>query len=128
MLTCPGFINNLLVMNSDTLNHVFSALADPTRRGMLSQLAEGQSNVRSLAEHYRISQPAISKHLRVLERAGLITKAKKGRESIVKANPQPMEDAASWIGVYARYWHAHFDAVEDYLETTGKTFAKEHDL
>ena len=115
-------------MNNDALNQVFSALADPTRRGMLAQLSEGQSNVRSLAEHYKISQPAISKHLRVLERAGLITKAKNGRESIVKANPRPMEDAASWIGVYAKYWHAHFDAVEDYLESTGKTFARERDL
>ena len=70
-------------MNEMKLNTVFSALADPTRRGMLAQLAAGETNVHTLAEKYDISQPAISKHLRVLERAGLITRTKKGRENSV---------------------------------------------
>ena len=111
-------------MNNEQLSTVFSALSDSTRRGMLSQLADGEANVRTLAERYEISQPAISKHLRVLERAGLITRTKRGRENIVKANPRPMEDAADWIRIYAKYWRMHFDAVESYLTAEGKLLAK----
>lgn len=117
--------NNLLVMNSEKLSAVFSALSDPTRRGMLAQLADGQANVRTLAERYEISQPAISKHLRVLEKAGLIKKTRSGRESIVKADPRPMEDAAHWIQVYASFWRQHFDAVEEYLAAEGKLLSRE---
>lgn len=103
-------------MNQDRqLDRVFAALSDPTRRGMLAQLAEGDSNVRSLVEHYDMSQPAISKHLQVLERAGLVSRTKKGRESIVRADPRPMEEAASWIQHYAQFWAAQFEDVETYL-------------
>lgn len=107
-------------MNTEELSNVFSALSDATRRSMLSRLADGESNVRTLADCYEISQPAISKHLRVLERAGLVKRAKRGRESIVKADPKPMEDAADWIRIYASYWRTHFDAVEEYLSSNGK--------
>ena len=111
-------------MNEEQLTTVFSALSDSTRRGMLSQLAGGESNVRTLAEQYEISQPAISKHLRVLERAGLITRTKQGRENIVKADPKPMEDAADWIQIYAKYCRMHFDAVENYLAAEGQLLEK----
>ncbi|MEO1242101.1 MAG: metalloregulator ArsR/SmtB family transcription factor [Pseudomonadota bacterium] len=105
-----------MVMNEASLNQVFSALSDPTRRGMLAQLAEGEANVRSLAQRYEMSQPAISKHLRVLESAGLITRTKRGRENIVRVDPRPIEDARTWIGYYARFWRQQFDDVEQYLQ------------
>ena len=110
-----------MVMNEASLNKVFSALADPTRRGMLAQLADGASNVRSLAEHYEMSQPAISKHLRVLEGAGLITRTKHGRENIVRVDPTPIEEANTWIDCYARFWRRQFDDVDQYLRASGKT-------
>ncbi|MEM9616827.1 MAG: metalloregulator ArsR/SmtB family transcription factor [Pseudomonadota bacterium] len=103
-------------MNAISLNQVFSALSDPTRRGMLAQLAEGEANVRSLAQRYEMSQPAISKHLRVLESAGLITRTKRGRENIVRVDPRPIEEARTWIGCYARFWRQQFDDLEQYLQ------------
>ena len=104
-----------MVMNRANLDDVFSALSDSTRRGMLAQLSNGATNVGSLAKRYDISQPAISKHLRVLERAKLINRTKRGRENIVQVNPKPIEEAATWIEHYARFWRIQFDAVEDYL-------------
>lgn len=83
---------------------------------MLAQLAEGEANVRSLAQRYEMSQPAISKHLRVLEGAGLITRTKRGRENIVRVDPRPIEDARTWIGCYAQFWRQQFDDVEQYLQ------------
>ncbi len=109
-------IHNYMVMNDVSLNNVFSALSDPTRRGMLAQLALGETNVGSLAEKYDISQPAISKHLRVLERAGLITRTKLGRENIVRVDPRPIDDVTTWIGRYAQFWRLQFDDVEQYLQ------------
>lgn len=97
------------------LDLVFSALSDPTRRGMLERLADGETNVRTLAEPCEMSQPAVSKHLRVLERAGLIRRSKRGREHHIRVDPRPIEEAATWIGHYARLWHQQFDAVEEYL-------------
>ena len=107
-------------MNNHDLDFVFAALSDSTRRGMLAQLARGESNVSSLAEEYEISQPAISKHLRVLERANLITREKRGRENIVRVDPRPIEDAQKWIALYSKFWRLQFDAVEDYLISQGK--------
>ena len=97
------------------LDTVFSALSDETRRGMLAQLAKGEANISALAERYTMSQPAISKHIKVLERAGLITKSKRGREIIVRVNPAPMKEARDWISYYAQFWEDQFDAVEAYL-------------
>ena len=103
-------------MNSTQLDSVFSALSDSTRRGMLAQLAKGETNITALAEPYNISQPAISKHIRVLERAGLIEKKKQGREYLIRANPAPAEHARDWIAYYTRFWNEQFDAVDDYLK------------
>ncbi|WP_306250300.1 helix-turn-helix transcriptional regulator [Parvularcula sp. IMCC14364] len=103
-------------MQKIELDLVFSALADPTRRGMLAQLAQGETNVGALAESYAMSQPAISKHVRVLEKAGLIKRKKHGRQHLIRVNPQPIEEAQSWIGQYARFWKSQFDAVDAYLE------------
>lgn len=112
-LTARSLLYNHLVMVK--LDTVFAALSDPTRRGMLAQLAHGEANVGALAAHYEMSQPAISKHLRVLENAGLVTRTKSGRESIIRIDPRPMEPARDWISRYAHFWEAQFDAVEDYL-------------
>jgi DNA-binding transcriptional ArsR family regulator len=98
------------------LDLVFSALSDPTRRGMLERLAAGETNVSTLASPFDISQPAASKHLRVLERAGLIQRTRVGREHRIKADPRAIEQASTWIGLYARFWREQFDAVGAYLE------------
>jgi len=107
-------------MNSETLDDIFFALSDPTRRGMMAQLAGGEANVKSLGKRYAMSQPAISKHLRVLERAELITRTKLGRENIVRVNMRPIEDVTMWIERYAEFWKFHFDEVENYLQANKK--------
>ena len=94
---------------------VFSALSDPIRRGILERLAQGETNVSTLAAPYEVSQPAVSKHLRVLERAGLIVRTRQGREHRIRVNPVPLEEAQGWIGHYARLWKRQFDAVDAYL-------------
>ncbi len=103
------------MQRADTLDLVFAALADPTRRGMLARLAGGETNVGTLAEPFAISQPAASKHVRVLERAGLILRTRRGREHRIRIDPRPIEEARGWIGRYARLWKRQFDAVDEYL-------------
>jgi len=103
-------------MHEQQLDKVFSALSDVTRRGMLAQLSGGESTISELAEPYEMSQPAISKHLRVLERAGLIEREKRGREHFIRANPVPAEEAGGWIAYYAQFWKQQFDAVDAYLK------------
>ena len=109
-----------MVMQSDRLDLVFGALSDPTRRGILEQLSRGETNVSTLAAPYRISQPAVSKHLRVLEHAGLIRRTRHGREHHIRVDPGPVEEARNWIGHYARYWKKQFDAVDTYLKEKRK--------
>ena len=108
-----------MVKQNEQLDKVFGALSDATRRGMLAQLAQGEANISALAAPYDISQPAASKHLRVLEKAGLIKRTKRGREYIIRANPKPAEQARDWIAYYTQFWNAQFDAVEDYLKQQG---------
>ncbi len=102
-------------MDSLALDRVFSALSDATRRGILAELSGGPRNVRQLTSAFEISQPAISKHLRVLDTAGLIRREKRGREHLVTVNAAAAEEAAAWIAHYARFWRLHFDAVDDIL-------------
>ena len=109
-----------MVMNDAQLDRVFGALADATRRGMLAQLSNGETNITTLAAPYAISQPAISKHVRVLEQAGLIERTRRGREYIIRANPAPAEQARDWISYYAQFWQQQFDAVEEYLKQSGE--------
>ena len=108
-----------MVMNDAQLDQVFGALSDTTRRGILAQLSQGEANITTLAAPYNISQPAISKHLCVLERAGLIERTRRGREHIIRANPAPAEYARDWIAYYAQFWKEQFDAVEAYLKQNG---------
>ncbi len=111
-------------MNGGQLDLVFGALSDPIRRGILEQLAQGETNISTLAAPYEVSQPAVSKHLRVLERAGLIVRTRHGREHQIRVNPVPIEEARGWIGHYARFWRRQFDAVDVYLKKQGQERGK----
>lgn len=107
-------------MNAKQLDLTFGALADSTRRGMLLQLTSGEKNVTALVEAFDISQPAISKHLRVLEAAGLIERQRQGRQQLVRLKPEKAEQAASWITHYTQHWKQQFDAVQQYLDEAKK--------
>lgn len=103
MLDLPGsgFYINQMVNYQRSLDATFAALADPTRRGILEQLARGETNVSALAEPYEMSLPAVSKHLRVLERAGLIIRSRQGREHRIRVDHTPIQHAKDWILLYA---------------------------
>ena len=103
-------------MDSQELDLIFGALADPIRRGILVNLSVGEQNVSQLTDAFDVSQPAISRHLRTLVAAGLIEKEKRGREQFVRVNAAQAEQAASWINHYSRFWRHHFDEVERILE------------
>ena len=106
---------------SQSLDRTFSALSDPTRRAILARLALGDTSVTELAEPFNISLPAISKHLRVLEKAGLLIQEKDGRVRRCRLVATPLRDAASWIARYQQFWEAQFGSLADYLkETTSK--------
>ena len=98
------------------LDAVFSALGDPTRRAILARLALGAASVGDLAAPHEMSLPAVSKHLRVLETAGLLRKEKDGRVVRCRLEAAPLRDAAAWIADYRRFWEAQFDALAGYLE------------
>jgi DNA-binding transcriptional ArsR family regulator len=98
------------------LNQLFSALADPTRRAILRRLAQGESNVSDLARPFRVTLPAISKHLRVLERAGLVERRIEGRVHRCRLQPRPLKDASDWLAEYRQYWERQFDALGAFLE------------
>lgn len=102
------------------LDAAFSALADPTRRAILARLARGETSVTELARPFRMSLPAVTKHLRVLERARLLAHHKEGRVRRCQLQPGPLKNAAEWIRFYQRFWEAQFDALEDYLRATEK--------
>ena len=99
----------------DTLSSTFSALADPTRRAILERLAQGDATVGELAEPFAMSMPAISKHLSVLERAGLITKSRDGQRRNCRITATPLQNATSWLNEYRRHWEANLDNLDDYL-------------
>lgn len=97
------------------LNRTFSALADPTRRRILEHLAGGDRCVTDLAKPYNMSLPAVSKHLRVLERAGLVRRSRCGRVHSLKLEAKPLQQAQQWIEEYRRFWEDNFDRLETYL-------------
>ena len=103
------------------LDRTFGALADSTRRAILEQLSEGPATVGELAGPFRISRPAISKHLRVLERAGLVRRRQDGRMSRCALDAGPMKDAADWVERYRKFWDQQLDALTRYLENQEKT-------
>ena len=106
--------------SSRTLNRTFAALADPTRRRILAHLAHGDRRVTDLARPYAISLPAVSKHLRVLERAGLLRRRRYGRVHQLNLEAKPMKEAARWIEEYRKFWEGSLDRLAEYLEKTNK--------
>lgn len=101
------------------MDAVFSALGDPTRRAILARLAQGETSVSALAEPHAMSLPAVSKHLRVLENAGLVSREKAGRVVRCRLEHDPLKGAADWIAAYRRFWQDQLDALAGYLESVG---------
>lgn len=97
------------------LNHTFAALADPTRRAILARLALGEATAGELAEPFQISQPAISKHLRVLETAHLITRERRAQSRVCRLKPEALKTASDWIEENRRLWEERFDRLDAYL-------------
>ena len=102
-------------MAVDQLSNTFAALADPTRRAILGRLAEGEATVNELAEPFPISVQAVSKHLRVLEQAGLITRGRTAQLRPSRLRGAPLKDAADWLGKYRRFWMGSFDRLDERL-------------
>ena len=108
-------------MSPDRLSITFSALADPTRRAILARLISGEVAVTELAEPFAMSLPAVSKHLKVLERAGLITRGRDAQWRPCRLEAGPLKDAADWLEHYRQFWEQSFDRLDDYLgELQGK--------
>ena len=108
-------------MSDDPLSLVFSALADPTRRAILTRLARGEATVAQLTEPFAISQPAVSRHLKVLERAGLIVRDKTGRFRPSALRVQGLDDARDWIAHWRGVWDERFARLDAHLERIGAT-------
>jgi DNA-binding transcriptional ArsR family regulator len=104
-------------MNPDPLSATFAALADPTRRAILARLAAGETTVKALAEPFHMTLPAVTKHLRVLERAGLITKGRQAQWRPCRLEAKPLQEAQGWLDQYRQFWEARLDRLEDYLRT-----------
>src|SRR6266404_7292694 len=102
-------------MSPDRLSTTFSALADPTRRAILARLVSGEVSVTELAEPFAMSLPAVSKHLKVLERAGLITRSREAQWRPCRLKAGPLKDAADWLEHYRQFWEQSFDRLDDYL-------------
>ena len=108
----------------ELLDATFSALSDPTRRAILARLAQGEAQVTELAKPFGMSLPAVSKHLKVLEKARLITRHKDGRIHRFTVNPSPIDSAKSWIETYQHFWEQQLDSLATYLEKTTQGEAK----
>lgn len=119
-----GHIGNHMVTKERTLDLTFGALADPTRRSILARLAQGEATVGELAEPHDMSRPAISKHLRVLERAGLVERMRDGRVSRCSLDAVPMREAAEWVDGYRRYWEGQLESLSRYFTDEASQEAK----
>lgn len=113
-----------MVTNGPQLDLIFGALADSTRRAILARLAHGEASVGELAAPFDVSRPAISKHLRVLERAGLVRRTPEGRMSRCELDAGPMRDASDWVERYRRFWEKQLDQLERYVEREKRTKKK----
>jgi DNA-binding transcriptional ArsR family regulator len=108
-------------MTAGTLDLTFAALSDPTRRAILTRLRTGEATVKDLAAPFAISGPAISKHLRVLERAGLITRGREAQWRPCRLDAAPLREVAEWTEGYRRFWDANYDRLDDYLQHLKET-------
>jgi DNA-binding transcriptional ArsR family regulator len=104
-------------MSPEQLNSTFSALADPTRRAILARLAAGEASVNELAEPFDMSLPAVTKHLKVLQRAGLISQSRIAQQRPCKLEAAPLQEAVSWIEQYRQFWEQRLDQLDRYLKT-----------
>ena len=112
---------------ADQLSVTFAALADPTRRAILARLAAGEATVTELAAPFDVSLPAISKHLKVLQRAGLIEQGRQAQWRPCRLTPEPLRDAADWVGQYRRHWEQSLDRLDAYLkQIQGKGAPNDH--
>jgi DNA-binding transcriptional ArsR family regulator len=102
-------------MATDRLSLVFGALADPTRRAILTRLADGEATVAELAEPFRVSQPAISRHLKVLEHAGLISRTRRATARLSHLEAEPLRDVTAWLARYQRFWDESHERLDDLL-------------
>ena len=105
-----------MVYYSKNLDNTFSALSDPTRRAIISKLAEGDMPIMELASPFDMSLPAVSKHIRVLEKAGLLIRRKQGRVHYCRLNAKPLRAAAKWLAFYQQFWDAKLDSLANFLE------------
>jgi DNA-binding transcriptional ArsR family regulator len=103
------------MVTQDPLSATFAALADPTRRAILARLASGEASVTELAEPFEMSMPAVSKHLKVLERAGLIARGRDAQFRPCRLEAAPLKDAADWVEEYRQFWEQSFDRLDEYL-------------
>lgn len=112
-------------MSTDHLSATFAALADPTRRAILSRLASGETSVTELAEPFHITLPAVTKHLKVLERARLITRSRDAQWRPCHLNAEPLREVSDWVDQYRKHWEQRLDRLEDYLKKL-QTKEKKH--
>jgi DNA-binding transcriptional ArsR family regulator len=117
-------VNQMVKYSPKILNRTFAALADPTRRRILAHLARGDKCVTHLARPHAMSLPAVSKHLRVLEKAGLLRRRRYGRVHEMQLEAKPLKLAAEWVEEYRKFWEGSLDRLAAYLEKTNKTVAK----
>jgi DNA-binding transcriptional ArsR family regulator len=112
-------------MTSDHLSGTFAALADPTRRAILARLISGEASVTQLAEPFEMSMPAVSKHLKVLERAGLIARGREAQWRPCRLDAGPLKDVSDWVAHYKRFWTESLDRLDDYLRAAQKKARKD---
>ena len=114
-------------MPAETLDSTFAALADPTRRAILARLTGGEASVTELAAPFEMSLPAVSKHLKVLERAGLISRGRDAQWRPCRLKAGPLKDVSDWVGEYRQFWEERFDRLDDYLRELRIEEEKEND-
>jgi DNA-binding transcriptional ArsR family regulator len=117
-------LNQMVKYSSRTLNRTFAALADPTRRRILAHLARGDMCVTHLAKPHAMSLPAVSKHLRVLEKAGLLRRRRYGRVHEMRLDAKPLQQAAHWVEEYRKFWQGSLDRLAEYLEKENRPSEK----
>ncbi|MDI5935720.1 ArsR/SmtB family transcription factor [Halomonas kalidii] len=121
------YLNHMVEQQTIVLDRVFHALADPTRRAMLKRLASGERRIGELASPFSMSLAAASKHVRVLEQAGLIRRRVEGRAHLCRLNPDPLAAADEWLHFYERFWSERLDALEEALKAEDASEGDHHD-
>ncbi len=114
-------------MGTDHLSTTFAALADPTRRAILARLSDGEASVTEIAEPFAMSLPAVSKHLKVLQRAGLIARGRDAQWRPCRLEGGPLKEVAEWVGGYRRFWEESFDRLDEYLRDLQAQQKEHHD-